>query len=54
LAIINAFDVLILSGALFHTLAASHVKLFFGFVDLSTSVRSAQVRILARPQNINF
>jgi hypothetical protein len=29
LAVVNVFDVLILSGALFHTLAASHVKLFF-------------------------
>jgi hypothetical protein len=28
LAVVNVFDVLILSGALFHTLAASHVKLF--------------------------
>jgi hypothetical protein len=34
LAVVNVFDVLILSGALFNTLAASHVKLFFAFVDL--------------------
>jgi hypothetical protein len=45
LAVVNVFDVLIFSGALFHTLAASHLKLFFAFVDLSTSVRSPQVRI---------
>jgi hypothetical protein len=36
LAVVNVFDVLILSGALFHTFAASHVKLFFAFVDLPT------------------
>jgi hypothetical protein len=46
LAVVNVFDVLILSGALFHTLAASHVKLFFAFVDLPTSVRSPQVILL--------
>jgi hypothetical protein len=46
LAVVNVFDVLILSGALFHTLAASHVKLFFAFVDLPTSVRCPQVRLL--------
>jgi len=40
LAVVNVFDVLILSGALFHTFTASHVKLFFDFVDLPTSVRS--------------
>jgi hypothetical protein len=28
LAVVNVFDALIFSGALFHTLAASHVKLF--------------------------
>jgi hypothetical protein len=39
LAVVNVFDALIFSGALFHTLAASHVKLFFAFVDLPTSVR---------------
>ncbi len=33
-AAVKVFDVLILSGALFHTLAPSHVKLFFAFVDL--------------------
>jgi hypothetical protein len=31
LAVVNVFDALILSGALFHTLAASHLKLFFAF-----------------------
>jgi hypothetical protein len=31
LAVANVFNVLILSGALFHTLAASHVRLFFCF-----------------------
>ena len=31
LAVFNVFDVLILSGALFYTLAASHVKPFFCF-----------------------
>ena len=46
LAVVNVFDVIIFSGALFHTLAASHVKLFFAFVDLPTSVRSPRVRLL--------
>ncbi len=50
LAVVNVFDILIilliLSGALFHTFAASHVKLFFAFVDLPTSVRSPLVRLL--------
>jgi hypothetical protein len=46
LAVVNVFDVLILSGALFHNLAASHLKLFFAFVDIPTSVRSPQVRLL--------
>ncbi len=46
LAVVNVFDVLTLSGALFHTLAASHVKLFFAFVDLPTSVRSPRVILL--------
>jgi hypothetical protein len=40
LAVVNVFDVLILSGALFHTLAASPINLFFALVDLPTSVRS--------------
>jgi hypothetical protein len=47
LATVKVFDFLILSGALFHTLAASHVKLFFDFADLPTSVRSPRVRLLA-------
>ena len=46
LAVVNVFDVLILSGALFYTLAASHVKPFFAFVDVPTSVRSPRVRLL--------
>ncbi len=46
LAVVNVFDVLIFSGALFHTLAASHVKLLFALVDLSASVRSPQVTLL--------
>jgi hypothetical protein len=40
LADVNVFDVLILSGALFHTLAASQEKLFFTFVDLPTSYQT--------------
>ncbi len=46
MAVVNVFDVLILSGALFYTLAASLVKPFFAFVDVSTSVRSPRVRLL--------
>jgi hypothetical protein len=46
LAVVNVFDALIFSGALFHTLAASHVKPFSAFVDLPTSVRSPRVRLL--------
>ncbi len=46
LAVVNVFDVLIFSGALFHTLAASNVKLFFALVDLPTSVRPPQVTLL--------
>jgi hypothetical protein len=42
LADVNVFDVLILSGALFHTLAASQEKLFFTFVDLTTSYQTYQ------------
>jgi hypothetical protein len=36
LAVVKAFDVFIFLVALFHTLVASHVKLFFAFVDLPT------------------
>jgi hypothetical protein len=39
LAVVNVLDVLILSGALFHTLAASHVKLFFAFVCFTPLLR---------------
>jgi hypothetical protein len=46
LAVVTVFDALIFSGALFHTLAASHEKLFFDFVDLPTSVRPPEVRLL--------
>ncbi len=46
LAVVNVFDVLIFSGALFHTLAASQIKLFFALVDLPTSVRSPHVTLL--------
>jgi hypothetical protein len=43
LAVVNVFEVLIFSGALFHTLAASQIKLFFALVDLPTSVRPPRV-----------
>jgi hypothetical protein len=43
LAGVIVFYVLILSGSLFHTLAASHIKLFFAFVDLPTFVSSPQL-----------
>ncbi len=43
---VNVFDVLIFSGALFHTLAASQLKLFFALVDLPASVRSPRVTLL--------
>ena len=46
LAVVNVFAVLIFSGALFHTLAASQLKLFFALVDLPISVRSPQVTLL--------
>jgi hypothetical protein len=46
LGVVNMFDVLIFSGALFHTFAASKIKLFFALVDLPTSVRSPQVTLL--------
>ncbi len=36
----------IFSGALFHTLAASQIKLFFALVDLPTSVWSPRVTLL--------
>jgi hypothetical protein len=45
LAVVHVFDVLIFSGALFHTLAASQIKLFFSLVDLPTSVRSPRVTL---------
>ena len=45
MAVVNVFDVLIFSGALFHTLAASQIKLFFALVDLPTSVRSPSVTL---------
>jgi len=35
-AAVNVFATLILSGSLFHTLAASDIKLFFALVDLPT------------------
>jgi hypothetical protein len=44
LAVVNVFDALIFSDDLFHTLAASHEKLFFDFVDLTTSERPPEVR----------
>ena len=44
LAVVNVFDAIIFSGALFHTLAASHVKLFFAFVDLPTSISKFESR----------
>ena len=47
LAVVNIFDVLIFSVALLHTLAASHIKLFFALVDLPASVRSPGVILLA-------
>jgi hypothetical protein len=46
MAVVKVFDVLIFSGALFHTLAASHIKLVFALVDLPTSVRSPRVTLL--------
>ena len=45
-AVVNVFAVLILSGALFHTLEASQLKLFFALVDLQTSIRSPRVTLL--------
>jgi hypothetical protein len=47
LAAVNVFDVLILSDALFHTLAASHVNLFFAFVVLCIKIgKINQVKLL--------
>jgi hypothetical protein len=44
LAVVNVFDVLILSGS---TLKQHHTQLlFFAFVDLPTAVRSLRVRLL--------
>jgi hypothetical protein len=46
LAVVHVFGVLIFSGAMFHTLAASQIKLFFALVDLPTPFRSLRVTLL--------